>query len=119
MTRAARSMQVFGLYLGLLGLGLTVAPNVVLTLFGFLPTEEPWIRLLGFVVAILAHYYLAAAHGEDRLFMRATIIPRLTALPVFGIFVWAGWAPLTLLLFAIPDLLGALWTRQALGAVSD
>lgn len=119
MTRAARSMQVFGLYLGLLGLGLTVAPNVILVLFGFVPTEEPWIRILGFVVAVLAHYYLAAAHGEDRLFMRATIIPRLTVLPVFAIFVWANWAPVNLLVFAIPDLLGAIWTRQAIRAAAD
>ena len=119
MTRPARSLQVFGLYLGLLGLLLTVAPNLLLDLFGFSTTSEPWIRVLGFVVVVLAHYYLAAAHGEDRLFMRATIIPRLTVLPVFAIFVWAGWAPVNLLLFALPDLLGALWTRQALSAESD
>ena len=118
MTHPARSLQVFGLYLGLLGLGLTVAPNQLLTLFGFSTTTEPWIRILGFVTVILAHYYLAAAYSDDRPFMRATIIPRLTVLPVFAIFVWAAWAPVNLLIFAVPDVLGALWTRQALGAPS-
>lgn len=119
MTRSARSLQVFGLYLGLLGLVLTIAPNLLLSLFGFETTTEPWIRLLGFTVVILAHYYLAAAYAEDRLFMRSTIIPRLTALPVFAIFVWADWTPVNLLLFAIPDVVGALWTRQALSAEAD
>ncbi len=119
MSRSARSVQVFGLYLGLLGLGLTVVPNVILVLFGLAPTEEPWIRVLGFVMVILAHYYLAAAYGEDRLFMRATIIPRLTVLPVFVIFVWASWAPVNLLLFGVPDLLGAVWTRHAIQAGTD
>ncbi len=118
MSRPARSLQVFGLYLGLLGLVLTVAPNVLLTLFGFGTTTEPWIRILGFVVVILAHYYLAAAHGEDRLFMRATIVPRLLVLPAFAIFVWAAWAPANLLIFTIPDVVGALWTWQALGTES-
>lgn len=118
MSRPARSLQVFGLYLSLLGLVLTVTPNLLLTLFGFSTTTEPWIRVLGFVVVILGHYYLAAAHGEDRLFMRATIIPRLLVLPAFAIFVWAGWAPANLLLFTIPDVIGALWTRQSLGAES-
>ncbi|MDZ4864869.1 MAG: hypothetical protein SGJ01_15680 [Gemmatimonadota bacterium] len=119
MTRPARSMQVFGFYLGLLGLGLTIIPNLLLTLFGFSTTAEPWIRVLGFVVVILAHYYLAAAYAGDRLFMRSTIIPRLLALPVFAIFVWAAWAPANLLLFALPDVIGALWTRQALSGEAD
>ncbi len=43
MTRAGRSIQVFGIYLAALGLVLFLAPNILLTTFGFEPTQEPWI----------------------------------------------------------------------------
>lgn len=114
MSPAARASQVFGLYIGLLGLVLLIAPNLLLTAFGFAPTTEPWIRIVGFLLGILSHYYLAAAHHENRQFFAATIIPRLVVLPVLAIFVLAQWAPAQLLIFAIPDVAGALWTRGAL-----
>lgn len=115
MSPAARASQVFGLYLGLLGLILLVAPNTLLTLFAFAPTDEPWIRIVGFLVAILSHYYLVAAYRNDRIFFAASIAPRLLVLPTFGVFVFAGWAPIQLLGFALPDVASALWTRSALG----
>lgn len=114
MTPAARASLVFGAYLGALGLWLLAIPNVLLDAFGFEPTNEVWIRVIGFMLGVLSHYYLSAAYREDRGFFAATIIPRLLALPMFGIFVWAGWAPAPLLLFAVPEVAGALWTRAAL-----
>ena len=40
MSKAARSLFVFGIYLIVIGLGFLVMPNVPLGLFGFPPTSE-------------------------------------------------------------------------------
>ena len=61
MTPAARSLQVFGIYLLVLAVGLALVPNVLLALFGMPPTQEVWIRVLGLLVGIVGAYYLIAA----------------------------------------------------------
>jgi hypothetical protein len=58
MTAAARSIQVFCAYLVALALALLLSPNTLLGLFGFAPTGEVWIRVVGMLVGILGVYYL-------------------------------------------------------------
>ena len=50
MSKSARSVFVFGIYLALLGSVLVVAPNVLLSLFGVALTDEVWIRVVGVLV---------------------------------------------------------------------
>jgi hypothetical protein len=70
------------------------------------------------LVALLAVYYWTAAAAELTAFFRASVLCRGTVPLFFVIFVTAGWTAWPLLLFGIPDALGAAWTWRALGRPS-
>jgi len=114
MTPAARSVRVFAIYLGLLAIALLLVPNLLLRAFALPPTTEVWIRVVGMLVALLAVYYWTAAAAELTVFFRASVLCRGTVPLFFVIFVTAGWTAWPLLIFGIPDALGAAWTWQAL-----
>jgi hypothetical protein len=88
MSPAARSVNVFGIYLLLLGVVLLAAPNLLLGLFHLPPTTEVWLRVAGMLRASVPLFFLA--------------------------FVLAGWAEWPLLVFAGLDAAGAAWTWRAL-----
>jgi hypothetical protein len=114
MSRAARSVFVFGLYLiGTAGV-LTTTPNVLLRLLAMAPATEPWIRVLGVVVGALGTYYIVAARAELDPFFRATVWVRALVLVAFSSLAAVGWAPVTLILFGVIDALGGFWTWMAL-----
>jgi hypothetical protein len=114
MTPAARSIHIFGAYLLLLGVGLLAAPNLLLSLLRLPPTTEVWIRVVGMLLVFLGIYYRVAAAAELRPFFLATVLMR-ASVPIFVLsFVLAGWTEWSLLLLAIIDAAGAVWTWKAL-----
>ena len=114
MTKAAKSVYYFGFYLFVLGITLVVAPNMLLSMFGFEPTTEVWIRVLGSVVFGIGIYYTVTAPSNNETFFKATIYSRVSILVWFVLFVLIGWAKPNLILFGGVDALGALWTWSAL-----
>lgn len=78
MSRAAKSVFFFGIYVISLGVFLVVAPNVLLKLFGVPETSEVWIRVVGVVVLLIGYYYVRAATNEEGMtkFFRWTIYTR-------------------------------------------
>lgn len=114
MSQSARSVFVFGLYLVVLGVILLVAPNLLLQLFFFPPTQEVWIRVIGLLLLILAFYDTQAARKELTDFFRWSVYARAPVIVFFAAFVWLGFASPALLLFGAMDLLGAMWTGLAL-----
>jgi hypothetical protein len=114
MSKGARSVFVFSIYLLVLGALLVVIPNVLLSPFGFLETEEVWIRVVGMLVLILAYYYSRAARRGLTEFFRWTVHARGAVLVFFAAFVALGLAPAALILFGVVDAAGALWTAVAL-----
>jgi hypothetical protein len=116
MTPAPRSLQVFGIYLLVLAVGLVLTPNALLALFGMPSTEEVWIRVLGLLVGIVGAYYLImAARSLAPLYM-PTVVARVVAFVLLGAFALLQIGPPQLALFGVIDLLGALWTWSALRA---
>lgn len=113
-SRAALSILVFGIYLVVIGLIFLLAPNAVLALIGLPPTQEVWAHLVGFLLLVLAFYYLMAARSEIRPFFRWTLYTRFLAVFVLVGFVLAGWIGPVVFLFWLGDLAGALWTLLAL-----
>ncbi|HWR73810.1 MAG TPA: hypothetical protein VN604_11625, partial [Nitrospirota bacterium] len=79
MDRAARSVFVLGIYLGVLGAGLIAVPNPLLTLFGFEPTTEVWIRIVGMLLIIIAYYDIEAARTRTVAFYRWTVVARISS----------------------------------------
>lgn len=114
MSKAAKSVLVFGIYLAVTGLGFLIMPNTPLALFGFPPTNEVWIRIMGLLIMILGYFYIQSARADFKPFFQWTVNERIAAVVVFAIFVALGLAEPTLLIFGAVDLLGAIWTQLAL-----
>jgi hypothetical protein len=116
MSRAAKSLFVFGIYLCGLGLLLLLVPNLLLRVFGVPPTNEVWIRINGMFVLCLSFFYVRAARDELTNFIRWTVWARAAVIVYFAAFVLLVSAPKALLLFGLIDLLSAVWTWLALKA---
>ena len=114
MTAASRSLFVFGIYLGALGVLLLLFPNLLLRTFGAPVTNEIWIRVNGMFVICLAYYYIQAARHGVTAFIRWTVWARAAVIVYFVAFVLLGGAPKPLLLFGVVDFLSAIWTFTAL-----
>jgi hypothetical protein len=114
MSRAAKSLFVFGIYLCGLGLMLLLVPNLLLQLFGAPATNEVWIRINGMFVLCLSFFYVLAARNELTSFIRWTVPARIAVIIYFAAFILLLSAPKALLLFGLIDLLTAIWTWLAL-----
>lgn len=110
MSKEARSLFVFGIYLIFVGLGFMVMPNTVLPLFGLPETSEVWPRVVGMLALFLAYYYIHAAQKEYTSFIRITVFARASVTVFFLVFVLLNFAPPTLMIIAAVDLAAALWT---------
>lgn len=114
MSRAAKSLFVFGIYLCGLGLSLLLVPNLILRLFGVPETGEVWIRINGMFVLCLSFYYIRSARNELTDFIRWTVLGRAAVILYLAAFVVLAAAPKAILLFGLIDLLSAIWTWLAL-----
>lgn len=114
MTKASRSLFVFGAYLAGLGVTLVFVPNLILQVFGVPPTNEVWIRVNGMFVLCLSFYYVQAARNNLTILIRWTIWARVAVICFFAAFVLLVSAPKALLLFGLIDLVSAIWTWRAL-----
>lgn len=101
MTKTRRlSLTIQAIYVLLTGLQLIFVPNMLLGMFGFEPTSEIWIKVLGVVVLSLTLvYYGIIKHGSDEV-VRFTIFSRMLVGLGFVIFALTGIAPMVLILFA-------------------
>ena len=116
MTKAARSVSVFGMYLLAVGAWLLISPTTFLRLFRFPESTDVWIRVLGMVVIFLGTYYRLAAKSELTPFFHWTVNVRASVIIFFTVFVLAQMTTPMLLLFGLIDLLAAGWTASALRA---
>jgi hypothetical protein len=114
MKLSSISMLVFAVYLFCLGIIFMLIPNPVIAIFGFTPTSEVWIRILGYVFAGAGFYYFMAVRENSESFYRWSVYARLPILPTFLIFVFVGIGPPIILLFGMFDTGCAIWTWRAL-----
>ena len=114
MSKAAFTVKAFSVYLFVLGVVLVVVPNLLLSVFGFPPTDEVWIRVLGIVVVNLGAYYWYAAKSEARLFFLASVFTRAFVFVAFVALVVLGLTKPILIAIGTIDALGGLWTYFAL-----
>lgn len=112
MSAAARSMQVWAIYTTVVGLALLLVPNILLGVFQIEETTEVWVRVLGGVVLVLTVlYWYIVSEGSRRMF-QATVYARGLFAVVATVLAFTT-GPWQLVLFAIVDAVGALWTHMA------
>ena len=114
MQSASFTIKLFGVYVILTGLSLTLTPNLLLAVFGIPPTNEFWIRQLGILAIIVGYYYWACGAANATAFFKASIPGRIGFFALGVGLVVLGQAPWQILLFGVVDLLGAGWTAMAL-----
>ena len=114
MDSSTLSILIFGIYLIFVGAGFLFIPNILLPLFKFPKTEEPWIRVVGVLVLIIALFYLVAAYYNLTVIFWTTVFGRSFVLLSFGGLVLTKKAPQILLMFGVIDALGAVWTLLTL-----
>ena len=113
MSGSAKSIYYFGMYLVVIGLLILFFPKLPLTILNLDTGSEQslaWIRILGMLVLIYAYYYIRLSRAEVNLFFRLTVHTRALVPVVFALLIFAGALKPILILFALGDFLGALWT---------
>lgn len=114
MSKSAKSVFVFGIYLLLLGLCLMIVPNILLAPFAVPPTNEVWIRIVGLLLMALSVYYIVSSRLELVTILKVTMYIRCSIIFFFTAFVLLNFVTPTIILFAVIDLAGGIWTYIAL-----
>ena len=114
MSKSAKSVLVFSIYVFVLGLVLIAIPNVLLSVFGLPKTNEVWIRVVGVLTLFLGYYYFQASRNELKMFFKWSVYARTGFFLFFIGFVLLGFAPPILILFGFVDAVAALWTFLSL-----
>jgi len=114
MSKSAKSVLFFGVYLVGMGVGLIAMPNLVLGLLGFPDATEVWVRVVGVLALVLAAYYVQAARADFRSFFQWTVFTRMMVFIFFTGFVLVRLANPMLILLGTVDLAAALWTARSL-----
>ena len=115
MSPADISIFVFGIYIiAVVGGGFVFMPNKVLPMFKLPKTDEPWIRILGFIVAILGvHCINSAVHGLTA-FHWATVWLRFSVLVFLVVLVVLKQIKPPVIIFGVIDAGAAVWTLLTL-----
>jgi len=115
MSKAERSLFVFGLYLILIvGAGFILMPTFVLDLFNLSYGDDTWIRFVGLLASIIGVYYLVAARAKLEpmfiwtVYMRSYVVVFMLAMLILGK------VGISVLFFAAIDAAGAGWTFLSL-----
>lgn len=110
MSKVAKSVYYFSFYLLLAGTALFLIPNQIITLLGIELASEVWIHLVGALTFILGVFFFYMAKQDSRPFFFISMFGRgiFTFAIVLLVIFWN--APTPLLLFALVDVAGLLWT---------
>ena len=110
MSKSAKSVFIYGIYLALNGLMLLFVPNVLINSLGIEPTNEVWIRLAGILLMAIAIYYILGAKYELVVILKATAFIRFTIIFFFTAFVLLKLVSPGIIIISIIDFLGGVWT---------
>jgi hypothetical protein len=116
MSRAAKSILVFGIYMAGEGAGLLLAPAVMTRLFGLPPPLDVWVRAAGVALMVLGFYYVQAARFELRPFFGWTVPTRIFQFLAISGLVVAGLGAPPLIAASAVELAAGVWTFIALRA---
>ena len=114
MKSVQASMYIQTFYMFFMGIGFLLFPNFILPLFGFTPTTEVWIRILGALSAVVSTYYYAMIKQENIGFYYATIWGRYGFCSCLVILAILGIGSKTLFLFAFFEAGLAIWAQISL-----
>ena len=114
MTSTAKSVFCYSFYMLGMGLGLLFIPNLILGVFGFEPTSDIWIRILGLFAFCAGMLYFYCGRTNQTGFFRISVTERIVFfLGIVGIVLFLPANPLLVAIGSV-DLFGAIWTALTL-----
>jgi hypothetical protein len=114
MTRSARSLFIFGLYVVAIGAALTFVPDLLLRVVKLPPVTDGWIRMVGVLSLVIGAYDIVAARNNLDPYIRASVPVRFAFVLACIALVLTHVMPMQLLMFAAVDAISATWTWLAL-----
>jgi len=118
MSRAARSLFVFGMYVVAVGEALIAAPAQFASLLHLPPATVGWVRVVGLLSVIIGTYDTVGSRAGCIPYIRASVPVRFGFAIGTALLVVFGQMPATILLLGATDIAGALWTAFELRANS-
>jgi hypothetical protein len=113
---ARLSIQVWSVYAAVVAAGLLLVPDLFVGTIGIdAPDETLWMRVIGAVVGDLAVLYWMGWRNESRWFYQATVFGRVVVVVSLVVLALTP-GPANLLIFAVVDLGGLVWTQLALNS---
>lgn len=114
MTSTAKSVFYYSFYMMGMGLSLLLIPNLILGIFGFVPTSDIWIRILGLFAFCAGLLYFYCGRTNQTGFFRISVTERIVFfLGMVGIVLFLRANPLLIAIGSV-DLLGAIWTALSM-----
>ena len=114
MTLTAKSIFYYSFYMLGMGLSLLFIPNLMLGVFGFPPTNDIWIRVLGLFAFCAGMLYFYCGRTNQTGFFRISVFERIVFfLGMVGIVLFMQADPILVLIGGV-DLFGAIWTAVTL-----
>ncbi len=107
------SLRIWSYYVLAIGVGLFLIPNQIFDILAIENTSEVWIRVVGLVAVALGVVYFEGARQRDLGVVRSSVPARAVAVVAF-VALWITGGPWQLLIFATTDLVGVLWSWNAL-----
>jgi len=114
MSRPARSLFVFGIYILIVGVALVVIPAPLVSLLRLPPATVGWARVVGLLTIVIGAYDVTGSRAECLTYIRASIPVRFGFAAGTIVLVLLGQMPFTIALLGATDIAGALWTAFAL-----
>jgi hypothetical protein len=118
MSKPARTLFAFGIYVVVVGIALVVAPAIVTTLLKLPPATVGWARVVGLLALVIGTYDIVGARAESLPYIRASVLVRVCFAAGCAALVACGQMPMSLLLLGFIDLAAAVWTALALRKAS-
>jgi hypothetical protein len=114
MTSAAKSILYYSFYMMGMGLCLFFIPNLIISAFGFAPTDDIWIHILGLLAFCTGMLYFYCGRTNQTGFFHISVIERIIYfLGTVGMVLILRASPMLILIGSV-DLFGAIWTALTL-----
>lgn len=114
MTRPARSLFAFGIYVLLTGVAFLAIPGPLVSLLRLPAATAGWARIVGLLAIVIGCYDTIGSRAECLPYIRASVPVRFGFAAGTALLVIFGQMPATILLLGATDVAGAIWTAAAL-----
>ena len=116
MSKAARSLFIFGIYVVVVGVAFLAIPERLMVLLQLPAATAGWARVIGLLALVIGSYDIVGSRAECMPYIRASVWVRFGFAAGTFALVALGQMPVTLIPLGATDVAGAIWTAMMLRA---